>query len=91
MTQEYATATFELPGAAPSAVKCTACSNRACQLLGAVPGVARVDCGSVGSQIRVEFDPERVTEEDLAVEMERFGLELAASVRHAAWRVTGLD
>lgn len=91
MTQEHAVATFDVPGAVPSALRCTACSNRACTLLGELPGVARVDCGATGGEIRVEFDPGRITEADLAVEMERFGLELAEAVRHAAWRVTGLD
>jgi len=41
--------------------------------------------------VRIEFDPARVTEADLAVEMDRFGMELADSFRHAAWRITGLD
>lgn len=88
---DRATATFELPTTAPSPVRCTACANRACEALGEVPGVARVDCDAVGATVSVEFDPSRVSEADLVVEMDRFGMDLAQSVRHEAWRITGLD
>jgi hypothetical protein len=53
--------------------------------------VLRVECDAGGGTVRVEFDPARVTESDLSVAMGRLGLELGQSVRHAAWRVTGLD
>jgi copper chaperone CopZ len=88
---ERATATFDLPGVQVSRVRCTACANRVCETLGTLPGVMRVDCDTVGGAVRVEFDPARITEADLAVETERFGLELADTLRHATWRVTGLD
>lgn len=88
---ENATATFELPSAQASPLRCAACATRACEALGQVPGVSKVDCDSAGSSVRVEFDPARVSEADLSVEMERFGLELAESVHHAAFRVAGLD
>lgn len=88
---ERASATFEIPGVQVSRVRCTACASRACEALGRVPGVTRVDCDHEGGSVRVEFDPTRITEADLAVETERFGLELADSVHHVAWRVSGLD
>lgn len=87
----HGTATFELPGARSAVVRCTACANRACEALGDVPGVSKVDCDAMASTVRVEFDARRVSESELVSEMERFGLELAESLRHEAWRVTGLD
>lgn len=88
---ERATATFQLPSTPVSSLRCTACANRACEALADVPGVAKVDCDTVGSAVLVEYDPSRVSESDLGVEMERFGLALSDAVHHAAWRVTGLD
>lgn len=88
---ERTTATFELPSAPVSTMRCTACANRACEALVDVPGVMRVDCDSAGTSVSVEYDPGRVSESDLVAEMERFGLSFAEAVRHAAWRVTGLD
>lgn len=88
---DHASATFEVPSAQAAPVRCAACANRACEALGGVPGVARVDCDAAGATVRVEFDPGRVSESDLVTEMERFGLELSDTIHHAAWRVTGLD
>jgi copper chaperone CopZ len=88
---ERASATFDLPSGPSAPLRCSACANRACEALGSVPGVARVDCDAAGAAVRVEYDPGRVSEADLAAEMEQFGLELAESVHHAAWRVSGLD
>ena len=88
---DRASATFDSPGSVSSPLRCTACANRACEALGDVPGVAKVDCDASGATVRIEFDPARVSEADLTIEMERFGLELSESVRHAAWRITGLD
>ncbi len=85
------TATFELPSVQPGTLRCASCANRACEALGRVPGVAKVDCDVSGAAVRVEFDPARVSEAALAREMEGLGLEFADSVRHAAWRITGLD
>lgn len=88
---ENATAIFEMPSPPESPVRCMACVTRACETIGQFPGVAHVECDAASSALRIEFDAGRVTEADLSAEMERFGLELAESVRHAAWRVTGLD
>ena len=86
-----AVATFDLPGDESSRLRCTACANRACEALGDLVGVIKIDCDIPASAVRVEFDTTVVSEPELAAQMERFGLELARSVRHAAWRVTGLD
>lgn len=85
-----ATATFQIPAPRPPAPRCAECAARVCAALEQVPGVVRADCSS-GSTVVVEFDPARVSEAELAAEVERFGMELAESVAHAAWRVTGLD
>ena len=88
---ERAVATFDLPRPGSAALRCAACANRACEAIAEVPGVLRIDCDAAGSTVRVEFDPVRVSESELATQMDRFGLEFAESVRHTAWRVTGLD
>lgn len=88
---ERASAVFDIPAPQVSRVRCMECAGKACETLKTVPGVAKVDCDAGASSVRVEFDPSRVTEADLAAELDRFGMHLAESVRHAAWRVTGLD
>ena len=88
---DRATATFDFAAITEAPLKCAACANRACEALGSIPGVQKVDCNVAGSAVQVEYDPGRLSEADLGVEMERFGLELAEAVHHAAWRVTGLD
>ena len=87
----HATATFDLPGDGSSRLRCSACAKRACEALGEVPGVARIDCDAAAGTVRVEYDPSRLSEADLSAEMDRFGLELSKSVHHAAWSVAGLD
>lgn len=89
---DRATATFELP-AAPigGSVRCERCAERVCTSLDEVPGVVRVDCDPSGSSVSVEFDPVRVSESEIAALLRGFGLELASSMRHAAWRIVGLD
>lgn len=88
---ERATAVFDLPAPQVASVRCIECASRACETLQSIPGVAKVECDTGSSSVSVEFDPARVTEADLGAELDRFGLELAQSTRHAAWRVTGLD
>ena len=88
---ERTTATFDLPSVQVSRVRCSACASRACEALSELPGVTKVDCDLEASAVHVEFDPDRISEDDLAGETERLGLQLAERVRHVAWRVTGLD
>lgn len=88
---EKASAVFDVPAPRVSRMRCVECANRACRTLGEVPGIAKVDCDSDASSVRVEFDPARISEADIAAELDRFGLELAESRRHAAWRIIGLD
>lgn len=88
---ERASAVFEIPAPQVARVRCLECADRACDVLQQVPGVAKVECDNGATTVRVEFDPGRITEADLAAELDRFGLELAEAKRHAAWRVTGLD
>jgi len=92
MSATRASATFALPRAhAASSVRCERCGERACDSLAGVPGVLRTECDAAGQSVRVDFDPARVSEADLEAMLAGFGLELAASVGHAAWRITGLD
>ncbi len=51
----------------------------------------RVECDPGGSAVRVDYDDARISEGELAEDLDRFGYDLSAAVRHAAWRVTGLD
>jgi copper chaperone CopZ len=84
-------ATFEIPGSAESAVRCLGCAERVCQALQEVPGVMRVECDPSGGAVRVDYDDERITEGELSEDLDRFGYDLSSAVRHAAWRIMGLD
>jgi len=86
-----ASATFELPQPPASRVRCLECAGRACEALSALPGVTKVECDPSGGAVRVDFDPERTTEADLAMSLHGFGMELAETLHHVAWRITGLD
>ena len=88
---DRASAVFDLPAPRVSRLACQECAGRACETLAGIPGVAKVECDAAGGSVQVEFDSARVTEADLLVELERFGMQLAESHRHAAWRITGLD
>lgn len=87
---ERATASFELPTHAEKGVRCAECTSRVCARVETLPGVFRVECDARG-EVRVEYDPDRVTEEDLDAATRRYGVELAGVYAHAVWRVTGLD
>ncbi len=56
-----------------------------------VPGVMRVECDPSGGAVRIDYDDERISEGELAEDLDRFGYDLSSAVRHAAWRITGLD
>ncbi len=84
-------ATFEIPTQAESPVRCLGCAERVCQAMQDVPGVMRVECDPNGGAVRVDYDDERITESELAEDLDRFGYDLSSAIRHAAWRITGLD
>lgn len=86
-----ATAVLDIPTPQVSRLRCLGCATRACETLAAVPGVGHVDCGTSGASVEVQFDPERVTEDELLAVLGEYGAQLAEAHRHAAWRVTGLD
>ena len=90
MSEQRATATFELPTPAEKGVRCAECANRVCAQVESVPGVLRVECDMRG-EMRVDYDPGRVSEEDLDSATRRFGVDLAGVYAHALWCVTGLD
>lgn len=88
---DRASAVFDIPAPEASVVRCAECASRVCDSLRDVPGVHNVDCDGAGASVRVEYDPDRVSESDLEAEVSRFGAELGRGIAHAAWRVTGLD
>lgn len=90
MSEARSTATFELPTHAEGGVRCTECTSRVCAQVETVPGVLHVECDARGS-VRVDYDPDRVTEDDLDAATRRFGVELAGVYAHAVWCVTGFD
>lgn len=83
-------ATFQMPDHGESGHQCSRCRSRLCGRIEELPGVARVDCAPSGP-MRVEFDPDRVTESELGEEMQRYGAVLAGVYAHAVWRIGGLD
>ena len=90
MSAERASATFELPTHGGTAHRCTQCESRLCARVEEVPGVLRVECEARGP-MRVEFDPELVTREQLDAETRSYSAELEGVFAHAVWHVTGLD
>ncbi len=84
-------ATFEIPANPETSVRCLGCAQRVCEALQDVPGVMRVDCDPTGGGVRIDYDDDRITERELTDDLDRFGYDLSTAVRHAAWRITGLD
>jgi|GEM_PF-3048302 len=90
MTERLAAATFKIPPHADKGVRCLQCASRLCAQVETIEGVARVECDPRGT-MRVEYDSSRVSEADLSVATERYGIALAGVYAHAVWHVTGLD
>ncbi|HET6350720.1 MAG TPA: cation transporter [Coriobacteriia bacterium] len=85
------TAVFELPKERSTSLRCTACADRACESVGRVPGVVRVECDSAHSQVRVEFNTLKTTAADIERQLSHSELEFEQAIAHKAWRVSGLD
>lgn len=85
------TAVFDLPKERSTSLRCAACADRACEAMGRVPGVVRVECDAVQSQVRVEFDAARVSADEISRRVTHFDLEFDQSIAHKAWRISGLD
>lgn len=85
------TAVFELPKERSTSLRCAACADRACEALGHVPGVVRVECDSAHSQVRVEFDARKATAGDIERRLSHSELEFEQAIAHKAWRISGLD
>lgn len=83
-------ATFQMPPHGEGGHQCSRCRSRLCGRVEELPGVARVDCGPTGP-MRVEFDPQRTSEDELAEQMRRYGAEIEGVYAHAVWRIGGLD
>ena len=83
-------ATFQMPSHGEGGHQCSRCRSRLCGRVEELPGVARVECGPSGP-VRVEFDPQRISERELGEEMGRYGAELEGVYAHAVWRIGGLD
>ncbi len=87
----HVTATFDIPAGGFDRIRCAECAARACDALRQIPGVTKIECEEQRGTVQVDFDPARVSEADIRVELEHFGLREAERVVHHAWRVTGLD
>jgi Zn2+/Cd2+-exporting ATPase len=90
MSPQRASATFELPTHGEGGHRCARCESRLCARVEEIPGVLRVECEANGP-MRVDFDPERISEDTLDAQTRRFGAELEGVFAHAVWRITGLD
>jgi Cd2+/Zn2+-exporting ATPase len=90
MSEERASAQFDLPPREGEERRCAECETRLQDRIGVMPGVVSAECDA-GGPIRVEFDPSKVTEAELAAETLRHCAELDEAYAHAVWRVTGLD
>ena len=90
MTPERASANFDIPRHVQGGHRCSECESRLCARVEELPGVLRVECDAAGP-MRVEFDPEAVSEQALAEATRRYGAELEGVYAHQVWHVTGLD
>jgi Zn2+/Cd2+-exporting ATPase len=90
MSEERASAQFDLPPREGEDRRCPECESRLQERVGALPGVLNAECDA-GGPIHVQFDPSQVTAEELQAETLRHCAELEETYAHAVWRVTGLD
>jgi Zn2+/Cd2+-exporting ATPase len=90
MSPERASATFDMPTHGEGGHRCVRCESRLCARVEEIPGVLRVECEANGP-MRVDFDPERISEDTLDVQTRRFGAELEGVFAHTVWRIVGLD
>lgn len=90
MSPQRASATFDMPTHGEDGHRCVRCESRLCARIEDIPGVLRVECEANGP-MRVDFDPERISEDTLDVQTRRFGAELEDVFAHAVWRIVGLD
>jgi Cd2+/Zn2+-exporting ATPase len=90
MTPRRTTATLDVPAHPDQGVRCLECEGRICSRVEELDGVLRVDCGTAGV-MRVDYDAEQVSADEIADAARIFGAELDAVVEHAIWRIGGLD
>jgi copper chaperone CopZ len=83
-------AVLTVPVVPDSGIRCAGCVTRVCGEIESLPGVLRVECAAGGS-VRVDYDAERTTRDELEAASSRLGAQISGSYSHAAWRVTGLD
>jgi len=62
-----------------------------CEALQGVPGVTRVQCDPQASSVDVEFDANSTSVDVLQARVSGLGRQVAETVAHAAWRISGLD
>ncbi len=84
-------ATVVLPVPIPAGERCRVCVERLREVVDALPGVGSVAIDPAASLLTLEFDAGRITCEAVVAEVERLGHEVSTSIRHAFWRITGLD
>ncbi|MDP2401048.1 MAG: HAD-IC family P-type ATPase, partial [Actinomycetota bacterium] len=85
------TQTAVVPVSIPDAEHCRSCAERLCETVDGLPGVGSVTVDPAGSSLTVVFDETLTTRETIVTGVERLGHEVAAAIRHASWRVSGLD
>ena len=90
MTVHRATATLDVRALVERGLRCRECEARVCSRVEDIDGVLRVECDPSGS-MRVDYDSDRVTPDDLDAEARDFGVELESVYEHGLWSIGGLD
>ncbi|MDA3936525.1 MAG: heavy metal translocating P-type ATPase [Actinomycetota bacterium] len=80
-----------IPVNIPSPEHCSVCTSRLREAVDALPGVGSVDVDPALSLLTVSIDKGGPAADELAAQVERLGFDIAQSVGHASWRLTGLD
>jgi Cd2+/Zn2+-exporting ATPase len=83
--------TLEVPVRPPDAEDCAACAERLRGRLGAVQGIAAAELDAAGRQLRLTYDPGRISLAALEAQVAEARVALARRFRHATLRLEGLD
>lgn len=70
---------------------CTGCAERVCGAAAALDGVLAAECDMDAGTLEVTHDPRSLSARDLEAAVRRIAVEASDGVRHAAYRLTGLD
>lgn len=85
------TTDFDLTKLLSGPFYCTGCAERVCDAMLGAEGVESASCDLAGGTLTVTYDESALGASELEALVRRLGLEASERVKHAAYRLTGLD